>query len=142
MKPETTMALIKMAEKARRIQTEDYSGRWIKLGYVGAVLTSLLGVYFISSGIAVISGGNDRIIGALYLFVTLVFTLMPWYFILRYNFNRNIQLLCEAILSVDRDQSDVAALPVAVPDKEHRGRQPDLVPRRVIAKSKVVRKRK
>ncbi|MDP2883770.1 MAG: hypothetical protein Q8P51_01955 [Ignavibacteria bacterium] len=133
MKPEITIALVKMAEKAKRIQAEEYSGRWIKLGYVGAVLTSLLGVYFMSSAIAVISGGNNHIIGALYLLVTLVFTLMPWYFIIRYNFNRNIQLLCEAILSVNQDQSGVAARPLA---------QPDGAPRRVIAKTKVVRKKK
>ena len=103
MKPETRIALVKMAEKAKRIQTEEYSGRWIGLGYIGAALTSLFGVYLMSSAIAIIARGDNPLLGASYLLATLILTLMPWYFIVRYNFHRNIQLLCEAILSVNRD---------------------------------------
>ena len=115
MKPETIIALVRMAEKAKRIQAEGYSGRWIKLGLVGAVLSSLAGVYFLSLAIAVLSRGNEPILGALFLLVTLMYILIPWYFMMRYNFNRDIQLLCEAILSVDQDQGGVAAQPVADP---------------------------
>ncbi|HCA81868.1 MAG TPA: hypothetical protein DEP53_19220 [Bacteroidetes bacterium] len=114
MKPETRIALVKMAEKAKQIQTDEYSGRWIRYGYAGAAMTSLLGVYLMSSAIALISGGNNPLLGALYLLVTLLFTLMPWYFMIRYSLNRNIQLLCEAILSVNQDQSHVPAPPPVV----------------------------
>jgi VIT1/CCC1 family predicted Fe2+/Mn2+ transporter len=109
MKSETRIELVKMTEKAKRIQAEEYSGRWRKPGYVGAALLSLVGLYLMSSAITVISRGINPIFGALCLLVPLVFTLAPWYFLIRYKFNRNIQLLCEAILSVNQDKSDVAA---------------------------------
>ena len=109
MKPETRIALVKIAEKARRVQAEEYSGRWLRLGYIGAGLISLLGVYLMASAIVVISKGDVPIVGGLYLLVTLVFTFAPWYFIVRYNVNKNLQLLCEAILSVNQDNSHVAA---------------------------------
>lgn len=123
MKPETIIALVRMAEKAKRIQAEEYSGRWIKLGLVGAVLSSLLGVYLLSLAITVISRGNEPILGALFLLATLMNILMPWYFTIRHNFNRDIQLLCEAILSVDQDQGGVAAQPVADPASKIAGRR-------------------
>jgi hypothetical protein len=123
MKPETMIAIMRMAEKAKQVQAEEYSGRWRNLGYVGAVLVSLFGIYLMSSAIIVISGGSNPILGSLYLLVTLVVTLMPWYFLVRYTFNRDIQLLCEAILSVNQDQSADSAQPID--DKAPGGRQPD-----------------
>ena len=111
MKPETRIALVKMAEKAKQIQAEEYSGRWLSLGYVGAMFMTLFGVYLMSSAVVLISAGDNPLLGPFYLLVTLVVAVMPWYFIIRYSINRNIQLLCEAILSVNQDQSDVAAIP-------------------------------
>ena len=123
MKPETRIALVKIAEKAKRIQTEEYSGRWVKQGYVGATLSSLAGLYFISLAIAAISRGVDPIIGALFLLVSLAFALAPWYFMIRYKFNLKIQLLSEAILSVNQDKSDVANQ--RLPSMKQQGRQGD-----------------
>ena len=109
MKPETRIVLVKMAEKAKRIKSEEYSGRWVKLGYIGATLVSLFGFSLICSAISVIAKGITPIFGALFLLATFVFTIAPWYFIVRYKFNLYIQILCEAILSVNQDKSDVAA---------------------------------
>jgi hypothetical protein len=133
MEPETRIALVKMAEKAKRIQAEEYSGRWIKLGYIGAVLVSLWGTSLMSSAIALISRGDIFFLGTLYLLVTLILTLLPWYFIVRYNYNRHTQLLCDAILSVNQDQSGFTVQPLA---------QPEETPHRVITKAKVARKKK
>ena len=63
MKPETRIALVKIAEKSKRIQTEEYSGQWVRLGYVGATVFSLLGLYFISVAIAAISRVVDLLSG-------------------------------------------------------------------------------
>lgn len=113
MKLETRIELIKMAEKAKRVQAEDYPRRWTSMGYVGAVLLSLLGVYFLNSAITIIVEDKTDFLGAIFLLVALIFTIAPWYFIIRFNLNRNIELLCEAILSVNTKEPISPAPPAA-----------------------------
>ncbi|MBI3112351.1 MAG: hypothetical protein HYZ01_12360 [Ignavibacteriales bacterium] len=124
MKPETRIELIKMAEKAKRVQAEEYPRRWTSIGYVGAALVSLMGVFFMSSAIRMIVKEEITIPGTFFLLVALIITISPWYFIIRFNMNRNIELLCEAILSVNREDPVAAvspAAPLLLPKKGARG---------------------
>lgn len=114
MKLETRIELIKMAEKAKRVQAEDYPRRWTNMGYVGAVLLSLVGVYFLDSAITIIVEDKTDFLGTIFLLVALIFTIAPWYFIIRYNFNRTIELLCEAILSLNTNDPIAPAPPATL----------------------------
>lgn len=107
MKPETLIALVRMTERAKQVQSEWYPRRWIRLGYVGATLTSIFGTFLMTAALDVIAK-NGRLLGGLYLLVTLTLTIAPWYFLVRFNFNRTVQLLCDAILSINQSGKDSA----------------------------------
>ncbi len=109
MKPETRIELIKMAEKAKRAQAENQPTRWTRVGYVGAGLLSLFGVFSLKSAITLIAEDKTDFLGTIFLVIALIITISPWYFILRFTVNRNIELLCEAILSVNRENPIVSA---------------------------------
>lgn len=113
MKPETRIELIKMSEKAKRAQAEDQPTRWKRVGYVGAALLSLFGVFSLKSAITLIAEDKTDLLGTILLLVALIITISPWYFIIRFNLNRNIELLCEAILSVNQQAPMIGASPVA-----------------------------
>lgn len=120
MKPETRIELIKMAEKAKRAQAEDQPTRWRRVGYVGAALLSLVGVVSLKSAIVIIAEDKTGFLGTIFLLVALIITISPWYFIIRFNLNRNIELLCEAILSVNQQAPMIgasAAAPLLPPRK-------------------------
>jgi hypothetical protein len=115
MKPEIRIALVKEAERAKRVLSEEYSRRWSETGplgpalrYVGAAAMSLFGTVIMTSAIRFIAEHGDKTLGALQLLLALAMILAPWYFMIRYHFNRKIQLLCEAILSVSQFDGYIA----------------------------------
>ena len=106
MKPEIRIALVKEVERSKLVLASEYSGRWVRLGYVGAILATLFGIAFLTSAIGFIAGQHvrqvDHLLGSLQILLALIFICAPWYFLVRYLFNRKVQLLCEAILSVSQ----------------------------------------
>jgi hypothetical protein len=135
MKLETRIQLIKMAEKAKRVQAEDYPRRWTNMGYVGAVLLSLVGVYCLNLAITIIVEDKTDFLGTIFLLVALIFTISPWYFIIRFNLNRNIELLCEAILSVNTNDP-ISPAPPAAPVLPPRGTRKTRKTRKTRSKAK------
>jgi hypothetical protein len=113
MKPEIRMALVKEVEQAKRILSSEYSGRWVRLGYVGAILATLFGVGLLTSAIGFIAANHvaktDHILGSLQILLAFILMLAPWYFLVRYSINRKLQLLCEAILSVSQFDGYIAS---------------------------------
>lgn len=101
MKPETILGLVKESDRAKKVLAEEYSSHWSKYSYLIAFAISIMGILFLTSAITFIAKESNKYIGALYLFVSLVMTFSPWYFILRQTLYRKIQLLTEAILAVN-----------------------------------------
>ena len=106
MKPEIRIALVKEVERTKRVLASEYSGKWVRLGYVGAILATLFGVGLLTSAIGFIAGQHvrqvDHLLGSLQILLALILMFAPWYFLIRYSINRKVQLLCEAILSVSQ----------------------------------------
>ena len=105
MKPETRIALVKMSERTKHVQASEYPRGWAKWEFIGALGSSAAGLLFLTSAIQYVAQNGPPLVGALYLLVTLAFTFAPWYFLIRYKTNKNLQLLSDAILSL-RDNVD------------------------------------
>ncbi len=108
MKPEIRIALVKESERAKNILSNEYSKRWTRYGYLGATLTSMAGVFLLAKLILIIASNKNIIIGSLFLFFSLIYILAPWYFIIRREMNRKIQIMCEAILTVNESNDNAA----------------------------------
>jgi hypothetical protein len=113
MKPEIRIALVKEVEQAKRVLSSEYPTRWVRLGYVGAVLATLFGITLLTFAIGFIVDLHvrqvDHIIGSLLVLMAFIFIVAPWYFLVRYSINRKVKLLCEAILSVSQFDGYIAS---------------------------------
>ena len=101
MKPETVIALSKESDHAKNVLAEDINTGWAKYKYLGAVSTSIMGISFLTKAILYIAKDINIYIGGLTLFISLAMIFSPWYFIIRQEMYRRLQLLSEALLTIN-----------------------------------------
>jgi hypothetical protein len=102
MKPEMVITLRAEAEKAKFIISQINMTRYQKFGYFGALMSTFFGINALAIAIRMtVDNHVNTILSITFLFASLCAVIAPWYLIIRYEMNRKIQLLCEAILSVN-----------------------------------------
>ncbi|HLP80567.1 MAG TPA: hypothetical protein VK141_01080 [Nitrosomonas sp.] len=102
MKPEMRIALLKEVANAQdSITDSSVSGR-TKYGYLGATFSSLCGITALANAIpSIAENGGSLALHVAFLSASFIVIGCPWYFIIRKEMNRKIQLICEAILNID-----------------------------------------
>ncbi len=113
MKPEVRIALVKESERSKNAIAEYYPRNifGMKQGIYSAILASLVGTGGIAIMISVIAKhGSDfnvkTIVAIVLLFFAIVVTVIPWIFLILREYNRKIQLLTEAILTVNESSNN------------------------------------
>jgi Ca2+/H+ antiporter len=113
MKPEVRIALVKESERSKNVTAEYYPRNifGMKLGIYSAILASLIGTSGIAILISVIAKhgldfNTKAIVAIVLLFIAIVVTVTPWIFLIRREYNRKIQLLTEAILTVNESSNN------------------------------------
>jgi len=101
MKPEVAIALSKESDHAKNVLAEEFPTGWAKYRHLGAFFTTIMGILFLTKTIVFIAKDTNKYIGAFLLLVCLSVTFAPWYFIIRQELYRKIQILSEAILTIN-----------------------------------------
>lgn len=113
MKPEVRIALVRESERAKNVIAEFYPRNifGMKQGIYSAIFASLVGTGGIAIMISIIAKhGLDHnakaIVAIILLFFAIVVTVTPWIFLIRREYNRKIQLLTEAILTINESSNN------------------------------------
>ncbi len=106
MKKEIALTLSKTSNHAKNMLAEEYYSGWAKYKYSTASSITIMGILFLTKSILFITTTTNLYVGALLLFFSLMFTFVPWYFILRQEYYHKLQILSEAILTIHKPLSN------------------------------------